>query len=435
MAVWRNWSGSVVAEPRRIGEPRSEAELSRLVAEAEAVRVVGAGHSFMPLCATPGLLLDLAHLDGELTVWPDRATAEAPAGWSLARLTGALWAEGLSIANQGDVNPQSVAGAVSTGTHGTGKALPCLSALARGFRICLADGELVDCDAKTRPELFQAARLSLGLLGVITRVRLDVLPAYHLEEVVERLPLGEVMDRFGDWAAERRHVEFFVFPYADTAIVKTLRPVAPEESRLGAGDTDESAFRLACRIGARLPAAIPATQRLMMRAVGRRSRRAGPAWRIFPSDRTVRFEEMEYEVPQAAGLQALRAVIDRVRQRRLPVTFPFEFRWVASDDIWMSPFHAGPCASISAHQFAPMPHQAFFAEIEPILRDLGGRPHWAKRHTLGEADVHALYPRAGDFLAVRRQVDPEAKFANPPLRALFGISPAGATHDVGTSHG
>ena len=423
MAHWRNWSGSVEAQPRLIARPHTEAELSRLVLEADAVRVVGAGHSFMPLCATDGLLLNLADLEGELVVAPDRQTVDAPAGWSLARLTEALWAEGLSLANQGDVNPQSVAGAVSTGTHGTGKDLGSLAAMARGFRLITAWGEAVDCDAQTRPELYQAARLSLGLLGVVVRITMAVVPAFHLEEVIERRSLAEVMERFEDWAAERRHVEFFAFPYADDVIVKTLRPVEPEGEYRPVTDNTEQIFRLACETGARLPASIPGGQKLMMKASGKTTRRVGPAWRIFPSDRTVPFEEMEYEVPRDTGLQTIKAAIDQIRKARLPVTFPFEFRWVAADDIWLSPFHAGPCASISMHQFAPMPYAEVFAAIEPILRATGGRPHWAKRHTLTEAEVHALYPRAADFLAARQAIDPAAKFANPLLRTLFGIAP------------
>ncbi|CAN5291359.1 L-gulono-1,4-lactone dehydrogenase [soil metagenome] len=423
MAQWRNWSGSVEAHPASIARPHTEAELSALVAAAQAVRVTGAGHSFMPLCATDGLLLDLADLEGEIVVAPDRKTADCPAGWSLAKLTEALWAQGLSLSNQGDVNPQSLAGAISTGTHGTGKELGSLATFAQAFRLVLADGSVTECDAEREPELYQAARLSLGLLGVMTRITIDVLPAFHLEERVERRPLAEVYERFDDWAAQRRHIEFFVFPYADQVILKSLHEVPAEGEFKPGMDIDEAAFRLACETGARLPASIPAAQKLMMAASGKATRRVGPAWRIFPSERTIPFEEMEYEVPRANGLDALKASIARIRNKSLPVTFPFEFRWVAADDIALSPFHAGPCASISMHQFAPMPYAPVFAEVEPILREAGGRPHWAKRHTLTERDVHALYPRAKEFLAVRDRVDPTAKFANQLLRTLFGITP------------
>ncbi len=325
--------------------------------------------------------------------------------------------------NQGDVNPQSLAGSMATGTHGTGEALGSLSTFARGFRLVMADGAVVDCDAHLRPELFEAARLSLGLVGVASRIRVAVQPAFHLEERIERKPFGEVLERFDEWSAARRHVEFFVFPYADDVILKTLHEAEPEGDWRHAVDIDETAFRLLCEEGARSPASIPHLHRTLMGKPMRSSRRVAPAHRIFPSDRTIPFEEMEYEIPRANGLEALRASIERIRARQLPVTFPFEFRTVAADDIWLSPFHAGGCASVSMHQFAPMPHETVFGEIEPILREAGGRPHWGKRHTLGEADVHALYPRAADFLRVRRAADPRAKFANPFLRGLFGVAP------------
>ena len=435
MAQWRNWSGSVQAQPRAILKPRTEEELARAVAQGDAVRVVGAGHSFMPLVATEGLLLDLSELEGGIVVASDRRSADCPAGWSLARLTEALWAEGLSLSNQGDVNPQTLAGAISTGTHGTGATLGSLATFARGFRLVTADGGVLDCDAARDPQAFQAARLSLGLLGVATRITIDVLPAFHLEERVERRPLAEVLEAFDDWAAQKRHIEFFAFPYADDVILKTLVEHPEEGEWKPSRDLDEAAFRLTCEAGARLPSTIPGAQRLMMKASGKATRRVGPAWRIFPSDRTVPFEEMEYEVPAAAALPALKASIDRIRARSLPVTFPFEFRRVAADDIWMSPFHAGPCGSISMHQFAPMPYAGVFAQVEPILREAGGRPHWAKRHTLTEADVHALYPRTPDFLAARARLDPGAKFANPFLRSLFGIVPQPVPAALAAAHG
>ena len=201
-----------------------------------------------------------------------------------------------------------------------------------------------------------------------------------------------MLERFDDWAAERRHVEFFVFPYADDVILKTLHEAPAEGEFRPSKDIDDRVFRLACDWGHRVPVAIPMLHRAMMRASGRSTRRVGPAYQIFPSDRTIRFEEMEYEMPRAAGLPTIKAAIERIRSRKLPVTFPFEFRTVAADDIWLSPFHAGGCASISMHQYAPMSWRSVFGEIEPILREGGGRPHWAKRHSLTEADIHALYP-------------------------------------------
>ena len=422
MTEWRNWSGSVAAQPARHARPRTAAELAALVAGARKVRVVGAGHSFMPLCHTDDVLISMADYEGRVEIAPDRKTVWAPAGWGLDRLTAALWAEGLSLINQGDINPQSLAGATATGTHGTGADLGSLATQACGFRLMLADGTQVECGPDQRPDLYEAQRLSLGLFGVATEIRIHVLPAYHLEERIERRPLAEVAERLDELGAATRHMEFFVFPYSDHVIFKTLHPAEPEGEFKDGDDIDETVFRLVCKLGAAATPMIPTLQRLMMRLSGGSSRRVGPAYKVFPSDRTIRFEEMEYELPRADGMATLREAIAHIRKRRMPIAFPFEFRLTAGDDIWMSPFNNGPGASISFHQYAKMPWRDSFAEVEAVLRAGGGRPHWAKRHTLTTADVHRLYPKAEDFLAVRKTVDPQAKFANAHLSELFGIT-------------
>jgi FAD-linked oxidoreductase len=421
--TWKNWSGSVTAAPRAFERPSTESELAEIVTRARKLRVVGAGHSFMPLCETDGTLVSLTDLEGDIELGADKRTVLAPAGWSLAKLTAALWDRGVSLINQGDVNPQALAGAIATGTHGTGAELGSLSTAARGFRLMLADGSIVTCNAAERPDLFEAQRLSLGLLGVATHIEIDVLPAYHLEERVESHHVDAVAERWDELVRANRHVEFFVFPYGDQVILKTLNP-APEEGPLRrTSDMDDRAFGAICEICTTLPFLTPSLQKLIVQP-GVRQRRVGPAFQIFPSDRNVRFEEMEYELPRANAWPALREVIGWIRKQRLPVTFPFEFRLVAGDDIWLSPFHIGPGASISMHQFAKMPWGDLFVKAERMFRAHGGRPHWAKRHTLTAGDVNALYPNAARFRAVRAAHDPGGKFANAHLAMLFGVERA-----------
>lgn len=416
-AEWTNWSGSVHAAPRAVLRPRTEAELSAAVATATQVRAVGAGHSFMPLVDSNDLIVSLENLEGDLVVAPDRQSARAPAGWSLKRLTAALWAEGLALANQGDVNPQSLAGSMATGTHGTGD-FGSLATFARGFRLIGADGGARWCDWGTDPDLFQAQRLSLGMFGIATEIEFGVVPAFHLAERIEKCPWAEVRERFEELAAQHRHHEFWFFPHADSVIVKTLEPCDTCEPPASTTDMEEAQFRRLLNIGAAVPMLVPMLQRMMMRSSISNERR-GPAYSIFPSDRTIRFEEMEYELPRAAGLAALDEVVGWIRRKRLPVSFPFEYRTVAQDDIWMSPMREGPVASISMHQYAPMPWRSHFAEAEAIFRAHGGRPHWAKRHTLTRADVDSLYPMAERYREVRRAADPKGKFLNPHLAALF----------------
>jgi FAD-linked oxidoreductase len=424
MTEWRNWSGSVVAQPAECARPRTAEDLAALVSAARKVRVVGAGHSFMPLCETDGVLISLADYGGRIEIAPDRKTVWAPAGWGLDRLTAALWAEGLSLINQGDINPQSLAGATATGTHGTGADLGSLATQACGFRLMQADGTIVECGPGQRPELYEAQRLSLGLFGVAVEIRIHVLPAYYLEERVERRPLAEMAERLDELGAATRHMEFFVFPYSDQVIFKSLHPAEPEADFREGNDIDETVFRLVCDLGAAAPSMIPALQKLMMRASSKATRRVGPAFKIFPSDRTIRFEEMEYELPRANGMDTLKEAIAYIRKKRMPIIFPFEFRLTAGDDIWMSPFNKGPGASISFHQYGKMPWREAFADIEAVFQAGEGRPHWAKRHTLTAADVHRLYPRTPDYLAVREAVDPGQKFANAHLTSLFSLSGA-----------
>lgn len=227
---WSNWSGSV-AGPVAATRPQSEDELASLVRTATKVRATGAGHRFMPLCASDELIVNLDALPGRIAIAPDRETARIPAGWSIKRLTAALWDDGLALANQGDFNPQSLAGAMATGTHGTGVDLGNLSTMARGFRLIGADGEARWCDTGTDADLFQAQRLSLGMFGIATEIEAAVVPAFHLAERIEKRRWDEVRESYDDLAAQHRHIEFWLFPHADHVILKTLAPAIPATRR------------------------------------------------------------------------------------------------------------------------------------------------------------------------------------------------------------
>jgi FAD-linked oxidoreductase len=421
MPEWRNWSGSVSATPERIERPRTEAELAAIVAGARRVRVAGAGHSFMPLVETDGVLISLADMEGGLEVSQDRTSVWVPAGMPIGKLTEALWAEGLSLANQGDIDKQAMAGALATATHGTGRTLGALSTFAKGFRLVLADGSVVECDAANDPDLYQAQRVSLGAFGVMSRVRLSVLPAYRLRETLRRAPLEEILGDWDNLTHRHRHVEFFVFPYADDALLKILEPVETGDDPAPTSDIESGVLQLACDLARLVPALAPTLQRLLTAGIGP-STRAAPAWRIFPSERPTRFEEMEYEIPAPQGAEALRAARAAVRARRLPIIFPFEYRAVAGDDMWLSPMNGRDCISISFHQYARMDWREAFAEIEPVFAAHGGRPHWAKRHSLTSDGVLRLYPQAGRWGEVRKRVDPQAKFLNAHLRELLAFS-------------
>lgn len=417
-AEWRNWSGSARCRPGRLAEPRDENELAALLRSAAEVRVVGAGHSFSPLVPTAGTLISLDSWSGLHRHDPARHRATVAAGTRIADLGPLLHGVGQALPNQGDIDRQSIAGAVATGTHGTGIGLGSLSAQVRSLRLQLADGSVLDCAADQEGEVFAAARLSLGALGVATLIELQNVPSYRLEENIAVVPLEEVLAGIAKLKDEHRHAETWVFPYGKTAILKWMDASREEPRGAAPGGAAET---LALRLASESVRFLPATRALWQKAVGLfvgKTRRVGDSFKIFPSPREVRFHEMEYHVPAARGPECLAEVVRTVEKAKLPVFFPIEYRYVAGDDIWISPFEGGARASIAVHQYWKQDPQPLFRRVEPILLRHGGRPHWGKMFDPGLARVPDLYPNWQRWNAVRRRLDPGGKFLNPFLRKI-----------------
>jgi FAD/FMN-containing dehydrogenase len=386
---WSSWAGAVQCTPRRIARPASEAEIVATVrlarSDGENVRVVGTGHSSMPLCATDGVLVSLDLFEGLVACDRERGLAEVRAGTKLTRLGPLLVEQGLALHNLGDVDVQSLGGALATGTHGTGRTLANLSSCVVGMRLVTASGEIVECSAEREPDLLRAARVSLGALGIASSARLSLLPAYRLHERVWQAPIEELLPEVERRVDATRHFEFFWFPKPDRAEAKTLHPT----------DAD--------------PASVE----------GRKGERIGWSSAVLPSLRELRFHEMEYSVPEAVGLDCFRAVRERMRTKHRDVVWPVEYRTVAADDAWLSPAHVRATVTISLHQDGRLPFREFFADVEPILCEAGGRPHWGKIHTRSREELRGSYPMWDRFVETRRRLDPRGVFLNDHLRALF----------------
>jgi FAD/FMN-containing dehydrogenase len=395
--TWRNWSGRVNCAPERIAAPRDESELvATVLSGAGPIRVAGAGHSFMPLCATDGTLISLDGLTGIVETDPQAETATLWAGTRLHDLGDPLFAAGFGLENMGDIDRQALAGAVSTGTHGTGRTLGSFSSQVVGLRLVLADGDLLDCSPEREPELFSAARVSLGALGILSRITLRVLPAYRLHERTWPAPFEACVEQLPTLIAENRHFEFFWSPAADACAMKTLNP------------TDLPVGEIA--------PAVPAQ--------GRMVRYLGPEYvdwshRVFPSVRTLLFNEMEFAVPEEAGSDCLREIRGLMQTRYPDVVWPIEYRTVRADDIPLSPAFGRATVTISIHQAAELPHERFFSDAEAIFRNYGGRPHWGKLHSLTARELRALYPEFDTFRAIRERLDPNGRFLNGHLRDLL----------------
>ncbi len=386
---WSNWSGSVTCQPSDIATPEDEAavvELVRRAADAgQHVRVAGSGHSFLPLCATGDVLVSLDALAGIESVDCDQCEATILAGTKLHALGEALWQHGLALVNQGDIDRQSLAGAISTGTHGTGRSLNSLSTQVVGLRIVTGKGELLDVSLDSDPDTMAAARVSLGALGVTTAVRMRLMPAYRLHERLWQEPIAECLGRLDERIAATRHFEFFWYSATDLAHAKALDP------------TDREPEEMADTPGGRIDR----------------------SYRVFPTSRENRFNEMEYSVPAEQGRECFAAIRDLMRTRHAQVAWPVEYRTLAADSIDLSTAQGRETVAISIHQAADLDHRSFFADAEAIFRTHGGRPHWAKMHSLSAAELAPLYPQWGHFQAIRRKLDPHGIFMNDHLKQLF----------------
>jgi L-gulono-1,4-lactone dehydrogenase len=429
--TWRNWAGTAMAVPVRWCQPRSEAEISAAVKDAAAdglpVRALGSGHSFTSIAATAGVALDLSRWTGITAADTQTGLVTVRSGTTLRTLNAELGGLGLAMANLGDIDAQTLAGALSTGTHGTGARLGGLATQVEALDLVLADGSLVTCSAASRPELFAAARIGLGALGVITSVTLRCVPSFTLVADERPVPVDEVLEQFDSLAAANDHFEFYWFPYGRQALVKRNNRLPgpavaamPEWRRFWEFEVMENAaFGTLCRLGRARPPLIPALNRLSSAALSSRSY-ADVSHRVFVTPRRVRFVESEYAVPRESLLHVLGELRRQVPRLADPVMFPVEVRVAAADDIWLSTAYGRDTAYVAIHQYTGLPYQSYFDLFESIVADVAGRPHWGKMHTLGTGRLRALYPRYDEFRRVRAEVDPEARFGNAYLTQVLG---------------
>ncbi|MGH9867331.1 MAG: D-arabinono-1,4-lactone oxidase [Candidatus Polarisedimenticolia bacterium] len=422
----RNWAGDVRWRPARIDRPGSQEELVACVRRsAMPIRVMGAGHSFSALCATDHQTIHLDRLSGLLSVDRDREEATVRAGTRLRDLGPLLARRGLAVENQGDIDTQSLGGVLATGTHGTGTRLGCIASQVLELTLVTGSGDTLILSRQRDERLFRAAAVSLGALGILSQVRLKLRPAYRLSEVRRRVPLDQCLADNAATAARHRHFEFFWFPYADLALTKTLdlapaaeRPPDRTRSFLTNLLLENFAFWLTCQTSRLRPAWTPAINAFCSRTLDE-SEYLGPPHRIFPSPRLVRFHEMEYAVPAENGPDCLRELREFIVRRRLPVSFPIEYRYVGQDDLFLSPFFGRDSATLSLNVFHPNSYREYFDGAEAIFHNHAGRPHWGKKHTAGPAYLRRLYPHWDDFQMIREELDPGGRFLNPYLRGLF----------------
>ncbi|MDP5226653.1 MULTISPECIES: D-arabinono-1,4-lactone oxidase [Arthrobacter] len=442
--MWKNWAGDQACTPAAVVRPSAVEAVQEAVRNAagqgSGIRVVGAGHSFGDNVLTSGTLMSLDSLTGLLGVDATAGTVRVAAGTRLHELNQLLDARGLALANLGDIDSQSVAGAISTGTHGTGRTLGNLATFVEDVELVTADGDVVQA-SEAGAGVLEAARLAVGSLGVVTAYTLKILPAYTLRCEQEPAPLADVLERLDSEVDANRHFEFFSFPHSDTVIAKRTNRVENVPVGRAAGqDTvtgpaavagkvkayleeellENTALDLVCRLGRARRSLIPRLNRLATDLVSP-TVRTGRSHEVLVTRRSVRFTETEWALPREAGAEALKEMRRVVTARGLDVNFPFEVRFVAADEqSFLSPAYGRDSCYIAAHMYRGMPWQEFFGAVQDVALAYGGRPHWGKRHTLSADRLAGLYPRWEEFQDARRRLDPHGLFSNDHTRRIFG---------------
>jgi L-gulonolactone oxidase len=429
---WTNWARTVTAEPVAVEHPATVEQLQEAVATAARqglrVKPVGSGHSFTPAAATDGVQLQLDRLTGVLRA--DRATGlvTALAGTRLRDLSETLWSLGLALPNLGDVDVQTISGAIATGTHGTGARFPGMAADVRGLELVLPDGSLLRADAGNEPDVLAAAAVGLGAFGVVASVTLQCVPAFAVAAAEVPEPLDEVLADLDGFAKGSDHAEFYWFPHTRRALTKRNtrlpRDAPPRPLRAGRRWLEDeflanSVFGGINRVTTARPQLVPRLNAVAARALSTR-RYTDRSYRVFASSRRVVFREMEYALPRDAVPEVLDGIEKWLAASGEQVAFPVEVRFADADDVWLSTAYGRPVAYVAVHQYWRRDHERYFAAVEGLCRAAGGRPHWGKLHSLGAAELAPLYPRFADAVVVRDRLDPGRTFANGYTDRVLG---------------
>lgn len=418
--------------PRRVEFPRTADAVQRAVVAAASqrmpVKAVGAGHSFTGIAVAPGVLLDLTDLTGIVSVDVDRSRVTFRAGTRLHQVPALLAPHGLAMENLGDIDRQSIAGAISTGTHGTGARFGGIAAQVVGATLVTASGDLLVVSDSENPELLPAVALGLGALGILVDVTVQCVPGFVLHAVEQPEPLDDVLENLDARVGSADHFEFYWFPHTDRAMTKTntrLPESAPRHPLPPVGKWIDDVFvgsglhQVACTVAKTVPATIPGINRLSVKLWGDREFTDASA-RVFATSRSVRFREMEYALPAENVRPAFDAVRALVDEKGWRISFPVEVRFAAADDRWLSTAHGRASAYIAVHRYWREDPAEYFGAVEQIMLGFGGRPHWGKMHNLDASTLRGRYARFDDFVALRDRLDPERLFGNAYLERVLG---------------
>ena len=427
----KNWSGNVQWNPNVIEKPFTEKEIQNIVSKAandsKKVRVIGSGHSFTSLCSTNEILINLDNYQGVTIINKEKKQATVKGGTKLSLLGELLFKEGLAMENLGDINVQSIAGAISTGTHGTGVGFKSISNQVIALKFINGKGEIIECSAIKNTELFKATQVSLGCFGVITEITIQCVPAYKLKLQNGREKLSDVLATLKQRNTENRNFEFYWIPYTDTAWTKTSNIVEESEpdkvnffNYLTEYVLENYIYKVLCEYAKIFPSQNKTVANITAASIST-VKKVFHSHKVYTTQRLVKFHEMEYNIPEDAYNDAFKDIKKLVNTKKFNVHFPIENRWVKGDDVYMSPAYERDSAYIACHMYNKKDSKAYFTALEEIFKSYNGRPHWGKMNSFTTEDIVNNYPKFNIFMSLRKQHDPQNVFVNPYIKNLLGI--------------
>jgi FAD-linked oxidoreductase len=426
--TWKNWSESVTCNPTAIHYPTTQDEIIQIVKTCRAdnlhLRVVGSGHSFTPVVKTDEVLICLDNYVGVEHIDHETQQATVLAGTKIKDLGETIFTHNLAQENLGDIDVQSIAGAISTGTHGSGITLGNIATQVIALSLITADGDIIECSATQNRDIFKAAQISLGVLGIISKLTLQLVPAFKLDYRWQKESLHYCLDNLDDYKADNRNFEFFWIPHTDTVLAKFMNITDKKPKRrnlfrkFNENVLENGVLWLLSAANRMRPSMSKTISRTMATLVSS-GNDVQYSHRIFATARHVKFQEMEYSIPADYFIPALKEIQATIAGYDIQVHFPIECRFVRADDIYLSPAYGRDSAYIAVHMFKGMEYEDFFAKMEEIFIKYEGRPHWGKMHHRTAAELSSLYPRWEDFQAARQQLDPDGFFLNDHLKQIF----------------
>lgn len=426
---WRNWARIQTATPVQVLTPETTAEVADIVLRAASdgrtVRMIGSGHSFTATAVANDIMLTPAKLNRVRNIDFEARRITVDSGINLTDLCVALDDAGLALTNMGDIRVQTLAGALQTGTHGTGRSSGTLAAMVTELELVIGDGTIVTVNDHNDPDLFNSARVGIGAFGIVTGITLAVEPKFRLTAHEFPSDYATVRANFDQWTQEHDHVEFYWFPHTEGCYVKhndrTDDPPDPP-GKFAAWWEDQflsnTLLGAVCRLGRAAPGYIPIINKISAKALSDRTY-TDDSWLVFTSPRSVRFSEMEYSLPREELLTALDEVKALIEKEGWRISFPIEVRALPGDDAWLSPATGRDSGYLAFHAFERT-DRSWFVEVEKVLRAHRGRPHWGKLHTRTSDDLAPSYPHWEQAMQVRDRVDPHRVFANEYTETVLG---------------